>query len=195
MENTKIEVAGIELVLQFDKENNCVDIVKGDVRNVLNNISGSVDGVVSGNVGAVFGDIKNSVGGDIGGDVDGSIRGSVCDVGGNIDNDVGGNIGGSIGGNVNGDIMGYLRGVVQTATPVEAGTPAYVVGSLDDGIDIDGLGSVITELEEKLAKLRKISLEKRLKEATIAAVKKLTDKELKEFLKKAPRAKLRTPVA
>lgn len=179
MKNTRIEVDGIELVLWFDKENNCVDIAKGNVRNVLNNISGSVDGVVSGNVGAVFGDIENSVGGDIGGDVDGSIRGSVCDVGGDIDNDVGGSIGGSVGGKVEGTVNG-----IKCTTPVED----QVV------IDIDGLGSVITELEEKLAKLKKIDLEKRLKEATIAAVKKLTDKELKEFLKKAPRAKLRTPV-
>lgn len=180
MKNTRIEVDGIELVLWFDKENNCVDIAKGNVRNVLNNISGSVDGVIAGNVGGVFGDIKNSVGGDIGGDVDGSIRGSVCDVGGDIDNDVGGNIGGSVGGKVEGTVYG----VKCTAPPVEG----QVL------IDIDGLGSVITELEEKLAKLKKIDLEKRLKEATLAAVKKLTDKELKEFLKKAPRAKLYTPV-
>lgn len=197
MKNTIIEVEGIKLVLGFDKENGCVDIISGEVRNVLNNISGSVDGVIAGNVGAVFGDITRGVGGDIGDDVDGTINGNVGDVGGTVTGDVGGNIGGCVGGSVMIDVMKDVKGKVHgtVGTPV---TPlpkviddgVYVGDSLRDVIIIDAASEEYEALLEWKRFQNKLRWEEKIKQGAKEKREKLT----KEELIKNSKAKLFTPV-
>lgn len=176
MKNTIIEVEGIKLVLGFDKENGCVDIISGEVRNVLNNISGSVDGVIAGNVGAVFGDIMRDVGGDIGGDVDGTINGNVGDVGGTVTGDVGGNIGGCVGGSVMIDVMKDVKGKVHGTVGPKHRDPEVSIVDADesDRLWLEGWAD-------------------KLEQATKAEVKRIAGKELEELIKNS-KAKLFTPV-
>lgn len=188
MKYTKIEVEGMELVLQFNKDTNTVDIISvnnGQIGDVKCPISGNVDKIY-GNALYVGGNIIAGIGGSIiGRDNDGVPPLPMV-----IDDQ--GYVVGSIGHIITIDddndkdefLSGWKEHLKQANKEDYPKKPTIVHVKENE---------VITEMEKKLEQLKEADLQKRLKEASKAKVKRVTGKELEEIIKNS-KAKIRYTV-
>lgn len=189
MKYTKIEVEGMELVLQFNKDTNTVDIIS-----VKNGEIGDVECPISGNVDNIYGNALY-VGGDIIAGIGGSIIGRDNDhvppLPMVIDDQV--YVVGSIGQIITIDgndedkdefLAGWKEHLKQENKEHFPKKPTIVHVKENE---------VITEMEKKLEQLKEEDLQKRLKQASKAKVKRVTGKELEEIIKNS-KAKIRYTV-
>lgn len=187
MKYTKIEVEGMELVLQFNKDTNTVDIIS-----VNNGQIGDVKCPISGNVDKIYGNALY-VGGDIIAGVGGSIIGmdndDVAPLPMVIDDQV--YVVGSIGevitidGNDKDEFLAGWKEHLKQENKEDFPKKPTIVHVKEN--------EVITEMEKKLEELKEADLQKRLNQASKAKVKRVTGKELEEIIKNS-KAKIRYTV-